>query len=84
MEKSYFLLRLCNQDEFKFILSFEGVSFGIKKYFCSGYKCMTERRQVMIGTLFLFSVGTKAALACLSLYLLNLLFSFTYQLKSLS
>ena len=43
---------------------------------------MAERRQVM--TFFLFSVGTKAALVCLSLYILNLCFSVTYQLKSLS
>lgn len=45
---------------------------------------MTERRQVMFGTFFLFSVGTKAALMCLSLYILTLLFPVTYQLKSLS
>lgn len=37
---------------------------------------MAERRQVMIGTFFLFSVGTKAALVCLSLYILNLLFCY--------
>lgn len=46
------------------------------KYFCSGYKYMAERRQVMIGTSFLCSVGTKAALVCLSLYILNLLFCY--------
>lgn len=45
---------------------------------------MTERRQVVIGTFFLFSIGNKAALMCLSLYILTLLFPVTYQLKSLS
>lgn len=32
-KNSYLLLGLCNQDEFKSILSFEAVSFGIEEIF---------------------------------------------------
>lgn len=37
--------------------------------------------QFLIGTFKLVAIGTKAAVVCLSLYILNLLFSVTYQLK---
>jgi len=45
--------------------------------------CQKEK-QVRIDAFLLFSVGTKTALMCLSLYILNLLFSVTCQLKSVS